>query len=183
MRKQRHDFNTSIPWIPNKKGCSLLQCSCSNTCSSNWDLFKRDVGQLLQTASNKLQSADQCPPLLCSQCCSIVLAFGIAWVLHHLAVLMHDLCFFGRLGAALAMGLRRPAAVLHSSSITACGLQVREPPSTASQVSRYLPLHTLSASFLIRAQSLWIYDIMSCFFIAVVLLMEKVVQRIGFAIF
>lgn len=46
---------------------------------------------------------------------------------------------FGRLGAAPAMGLRRPAAVLHSSSITACGLQVPELPSTASQVSRHLP--------------------------------------------
>lgn len=155
MRKPRHDFNPSIPWIPNRKWHSLLQCSCSNTC------FKRDVGQLLQTISNRTQRVDQRSTVTIP-----VLLYRVgfwhgmsaappgspdAWPL-----------LFGRLGAAHAMGLRRPAAVLHSSSITACGLQVPEPPFTPSQVSRHLP-HTLSASFLIRAQSLWHYKLFKAY--------------------
>ncbi len=81
MRKQRHDFNTSIPWIPNKKGCSLLQCSCSNTCSSNWDLFKRDVGQLLR------QLATNCRVLISALLCYVLSAALSCWLLA-----LHECC-------------------------------------------------------------------------------------------
>lgn len=142
MRKLRHDFNTSNPWIPNRKWRSLLQCSCSNTCSSmSRDLFERDVGQLLQIISTNcralISASSVTFPVLLYRVgfwhCTSAAPPGSpgAWPL-----------LFGRLGAALAMGLRRPAVVLHSSSITACGLQVPEPPSTPSQVSGHLPSHT-----------------------------------------
>lgn len=102
-------------------------------------------------------------PLLRPLSCSIVLDFGIAWVLHHLALLMHDLCFLAgwvQLSPWGCGGQQQSSIHLVLLPVD-CRFQSL-PPLLVKSAG--ISLHTLSASFLIRAQSLWFYDIIHFFF-------------------